>query len=309
MADGFVDELRSLARSWRWGRRPLPPADVVHTVAAPPTWEFPTSWSRTRPAGVVRRGLQGAVLHPLLTSQLRITVEGREVVREAAAGSALILAPNHSSHLDAPLVLTALTPDVRRDTATVAASDYFFDAWWRASVTALVFNAVPIDRAVGERRELPADLLAEGMHLLVFPEGTRSHDGYAQRFRHGVAGLSRATGAPIVPVALEGSWRAMPRGRAWPVGGRPHVRVSFGAPLRPRDDERLADLTRRLEGSISALMDEHRNDWWSAMRRAERGDTPSLRGPDVADWRRRWELLEDDAPSERRRVWAPRRAS
>jgi 1-acyl-sn-glycerol-3-phosphate acyltransferase len=290
-------------------RRPLPPADIAHTVEAPPTWEFPTSWSRTRPAGVVRRGLQGGVLHPLLNSQLRIDVEGRELVREAADGSPLILAPNHSSHLDAPLVLTALTPDVRRDTITVAASDYFFDAWWRATATALVFNAVPIDRAVGQRRELPADLLAAGNHLLVFPEGTRSRDGYAARFRHGVAGLSHETGAPIVPVAIEGSWRAMPRGRAWPVKGRPRVRVSFGAPLRPDADERVPDLTRRLEASIAALMDEHRTDWWTAMRRAHRGETPSLRGPEVADWRRRWALLEDDGPPERRRVWARRRAS
>jgi 1-acyl-sn-glycerol-3-phosphate acyltransferase len=305
---GFVRELRSVARGGRWGRRPLPPASVADTSAEPTTWQFPTTWSRSRPARVARRGLQGGVLAPLLHSQLRMTVEGREVVREAAT-TPLILAPNHASHLDAPLVLSLLPPEVRRDTITVAASDYFFDAWWRASLTALVFNAVPIDRTVGDRRELPAELIADGNHLLVFPEGTRSHDGHAGRFRHGVAKLSHDTGAPIVPIAVRGSWRAMPRGQAWPSRGRPQVSLSFGTPLRPRVDESTSELTRRLEAAISVLIDEQRTDWWSAMRAAHRGDTPSLHGPKIADWRRRWELLEPPTDTRRQRVWDRRRAS
>lgn len=301
-------ELHDLARGWRWGRRPLPPAEVAGTVPPPPPWRFPTAWSRSRPAAVARRGLQGGVLSPLLTSQLRITVEGAERVREAAS-RALILAPNHCSHLDAPLVLTALHPDVRRDTVTLAASDYFFDAWWRASLTALVFNAVAIDRVHGGRDDLPADLLAEGNHLLIFPEGTRSHDGYASRFRHGVAHLASITGAPIVPIAIDGSWRAMPRGRGWPTSGRPAVRVSFGAALHPAEGEPVAALTGRLRDAIATLRDEQRTDWWTAMRNAQRGGTPDLRGPQMADWRRRWALLEPDAQAGRRRVWDRRRVS
>ena len=305
---GFVQEFRAVARGGRWGRRPLPPAGVADTSVEPTNWQFPTTWSRSRPARVVRHGLQGGILAPLLHSQLNITLEGREVVREAAA-TPLILAPNHTSHLDAPLVLSMLPPEVRRDTITIAASDYFFDAWWRASLTALVFNAVPIDRTVGDRRELPGDLLAEGNHLLVFPEGTRSHDGHAGRFRHGVAKLSLDTGAPIVPIAVRGSWRAMPRGQAWPSPGRPQVSLSFGTPLRPRVDEPTSVLTRRLEAAIAVLIDEQRTDWWSAMKTAHRGDTPSLHGPPIADWRRKWELLEPASDGRRQHVWARKRAS
>jgi 1-acyl-sn-glycerol-3-phosphate acyltransferase len=305
---GFGQELRAIARGGRWGRRPLPPASVTDTTAVPASWQFPTTWSRTRPAAAVRRGLQAGGLAPLLTSQLRIAAEGREVVREAASGP-LILAPNHNSHLDAPLVLTTLPAEVRRDTITIAASDYFFDAWWRASLTALVFNAVPIDRTIGDRRELPTDLLRDGNHLLVFPEGTRSHDGYAGRFRHGVARLSQDSGAPIVPIAIDGSWRAMPRGQAWPSRGRPHVSISFGAPLRPRADESVDTLTLRLEAAIAVLLEEQRTDWWSAMRSAHRGSTPGLQGPQVADWRRRWERLEPPADAGRVRVWDRKRAS
>ncbi|MFA9432308.1 lysophospholipid acyltransferase family protein [Egicoccus sp. AB-alg2] len=297
--------LREAARDWRWGRRPLPPGTVVDTVQAPGPRPFPTGWSRTRPARVARTGLQAGVLAPLLASQLDITVEDRERVLEAARAP-VVLAPNHSSHLDAPLVLTALPPEVRRKTVTVAASDYFFDAWWRAAATALVFNAVPIDRTQRSRSELPDDLLAAGNHLLLFPEGTRSKDGWAGRFRHGAAHLAKTAGVAIVPVAIEGSWRAMPRGAAWPVSGRPRVRVRFGAPLRARADEPVTALTGRLEDSIAVLLDEHRTDWWTAMRNRQKGETPSARGPQVADWRRRWELLEPDDRDARRRVWPAR---
>jgi 1-acyl-sn-glycerol-3-phosphate acyltransferase len=303
----LLPQLRETARDWRWGRRPLPPASVVDTVQAPGPRPFPTAWSRTRPARVARTGLQAGVLAPLLASQLDITVEDRERVLEAAR-SPVVLAPNHASHLDAPLVLTALPQAVRRHTVTVAASDYFFDAGWRAAATALGFNAVPIDRTLRGRSELPADLLRSGHHLLLFPEGTRSKDGWAGRFRHGAAHLAQTCDVPIVPVAIEGSWRAMPRGAGWPARGRPKVRVRFGAPLHARADEPPAALTRRLEDSIAALLDEHRTDWWTAMRNRHRGATPSARGPAVADWRRRWELLEPDRRDGRARVWARRGA-
>ena len=304
----FATEVRGLARDWRWFRRPLPPATVADDAEPPPHWRFPTRWARSRAAGVARTGLQTGVLHPLLLSQLRITVEGRERVAEAA-DRPVILAPNHSSHLDAPLVLTALPPEVRRATITLAASDYFFDAWWRAAATALVFNAAPIDRTLGGRDALPADLLEAGNHLLIFPEGTRSRDGYVARFRHGAAHLAQDTGASIVPVALQGTWRAMPRGQGWPSRGRPHVRVAFGPALYPGRRGTVTELTRRIEAAVAILLDEQRSDWWTAMRNAQRGRTPSARGPAVADWRRRWALLEPDAADRDRRVWARRRAS
>jgi 1-acyl-sn-glycerol-3-phosphate acyltransferase len=298
----LLTDARRTARDWRWGRRPLPPASVADTAQGPPEWAFPTGWARGRVAGVVRDGLQAGGLAPLLASQLSIHVEGRERVADAAGP--LVFAPNHSSHLDAPLVLTALPPSVRRRTVTLAASDYFFDAWWRAAVTSLVFNAIPVERRGGGSAALPTERLEAGDHVLIFPEGTRSHDGYTRRFRPGAAHLACATGAGLVPVAIEGSWRAMPRGQGWPSSGRPRVRVSFGRPLYPTDGERAVALTERLEASIAMLVDEHRTDWWTAMHRQRRGTTPTTRGPDVADWRRRWALLADEVEDERGR---PRR--
>jgi 1-acyl-sn-glycerol-3-phosphate acyltransferase len=306
---GPVATVRRTAREWRWGRRPLPPADLVENTPEPPAWKLPTRWVRSRPAAAVRDGIQAGALAPLLSIQLDATVEGRERVEEAAAdGHPVVLAPNHTSHLDAPLVLTSLPPAVRRRTVTLAASDYFFDAWWRAAATALVFNAVPIERGpMGGRDGLPVDLLEDGYHLLVFPEGTRSHDGYGRRFRSGAGHLAVEHGTAVVPVAIDGAWRAMPRGQGWPSSGRPRVRLSFGHALRAEPGETANRFTRRLEQAVAVLLDEQRNDWWSALRRHHSGRTPERRGPEVAAWRRRWDLLEPEPPPARRRIWPDRR--
>ena len=298
--------LRQTARDWRWGRRPLPPASVADTAVVPVTWQFPTRWVRSRPAAAVRAGVQAGMLGPLLRSQLRIEVRGAERLLDRAEQGPLILAPNHTSHLDAPLVLTSLPSEIRRDTVTLAASDYFFDAWWRAAVTALVFNAAPVDRVSGGSQSLAEQLLDDGHHLLLFPEGTRSHDGYAGRFRGGAAHLGRHADVAIVPIAIEGTWRAMPRGQAWPSTGRPRVRIRFGTPLRAGDESTL-ELTRRLESAIGVLLDEQRTDWWTALRNQAAGSTPGLRGPDVAPWRRRWDLLEPGEDPRDGRVWPRRR--
>ena len=58
---------------------------------------------------------------------------------------------NHSSHLDATLILTTLPDRWQAKTAVGAARDYFFDVWWRQAFTAFVYGAFPIDRRRGAR--------------------------------------------------------------------------------------------------------------------------------------------------------------
>jgi 1-acyl-sn-glycerol-3-phosphate acyltransferase len=171
-----------------------------------------------------------------------------------------------------------------------------------------VFNAAPVDRTLGGREALPSDLLHDGYHMLMFPEGTRSTDGYAGRFRHGAAHLAIEAGVPIVPIAIRGSWRAMPKGQNWPSRGRPKVQVAFGSPLHPVGS--VSELTKRLRTSIAELLDQQRTDWWTALRNAQRGSTPGLEGPDISSWRRRWELLDASDDDGDDRVWRTgRRAS
>lgn len=208
----------------------------------------PRSW---KPARYVAQRL---LLKPLVWTVTSVEVTGQEHLREL--DGPFVVAANHSSHLDAPLVLCALPWRLGIRTAVGAAADYFFDARWRAVITGIVFNAFPVDRQGGRGRAgVAAELLDEGIPLLVFPEGTRSKDGRMHRFKPGAAALAVSRGVPIVPMGLRGAYEAMPRGRNWPVRGRPSVHVAFGAPLHPQPGESALALTTRLSEAVRVLLE------------------------------------------------------
>jgi lactate racemase len=113
---------------------------------------------------------------------------------------------------------------------------------------------------------------------------------WGQPFRGGAAFLSVRTGAPIVPVHLDGTGAIWGKGRRKLEPGR--TRVTFGPPLVPAEGEDARELGERLEAAVARLADEATSDWWSAAVRAGRGETPSLAGPDASSWRRSWALTE-----------------
>jgi len=88
---------------------------------------------------------------------------------------------------------------------------------------------------------------------MLFPEGTRSRDGEMHEFTAGAAALCIKQGVPCLPVGLRGAYAAMPRGRNWPVRGRPCVQVSFGAPMCPRPDETAGQFTARIAETVADL--------------------------------------------------------
>jgi 1-acyl-sn-glycerol-3-phosphate acyltransferase len=211
---------------------------------------------------------------------------------------------NHSSHLDATLILTTLPPKWRNKTAAAAAKDYFFDVWWRSAFTALVYGGFPIERGGGERATAKArELIRDGWNLIVFPEGTRSPDGWVQRFRHGTARLAIEMDLPVVPIAIVGAYAAMPKGRSWPRPGRPPIRVRYGPALRAVEGETHQELSLRMQHAIAELFDEDRTSWWDSRRRAARDETPRLTGPSGPSWLRTWEGSRPVRRAGKRPTW------
>ncbi|HEX9775725.1 MAG TPA: lysophospholipid acyltransferase family protein [Actinomycetota bacterium] len=295
-------DVKTVARAWRWGHRPLVPRSVEPPAAE--HRDFPTAWARTETGKLAREALQRFALAPLLAAETRPKVHGLDVF-EHLRGPAIFVA-NHSSHLDAPFVLTSLPREWARRTATGAAADYFFDVWWRAAATALVFNAFPVERSSRKRSNgsrangsrangssrataLARELIAEGWSILMFPEGTRSRDGWVRPFKPGAARLAIEHDLPVVPIAIRGSYQSMPRGKGWPAKGRLPVSVRFAHAVRPAPGEDVTAFNDRIRTALAAALDEDRTTWWDARRRAARGDTPDAGGPDAAGWRRRWE--------------------
>jgi 1-acyl-sn-glycerol-3-phosphate acyltransferase len=299
---GLVRDVEVVARGWRWTRRSLTPNSATPHAPSREPREFPTAWARTTTAETVREVIHRFVLKPLVWRETRPRVHGLDCL-EGLRGP-VVFVSNHASHLDTPLLLGSLPPAWRRRLAVGAAADYFFDARWRAALTALAFNAFPVERRGGKRVTTTARrLITEGWSLLLFPEGTRSPDGWVSEFRPGAAVLCCSGRIPAVPVAIRGTYAAMPRGRSWPLAGRPPVAVRFGPPLLPREGERARAFSERLTQAVARLWDEEDTTWFASLRREADRATPRPVGPDGPRWRRVWESSRPLPSRSPQRTW------
>lgn len=249
---------------------------------------YESEWARKLPARYARFFVTEGVMRPLIAGLAQ--PERRGLDRLADLEGPAIFAANHHSHLDAGLLITSLPEPHRHQVFAAAAADYFFDTRAKATASALVLNAIPIERQkVGRRSaDQAAELLDEGWSMVIFPEGGRSPDGWGHPFRGGAAYLAIRCGVPVVPVHLAGTGRILPKGKNRPKPGR--TVVTFGDPLHAADKERSQAFADRIESAVAALADEATSDWYSARRRAAAGETPSLSGPQAGAWRRTWAL-------------------
>ena len=297
---GLIEQAKLVSRGRDWRGRSRTPRSALPWEEPTGPAQFRTGWARTRLASAVRLGLQRGVLKPLAWSQTSTVVEGLDYL-EPLSGPVIFVA-NHASHLDAPLILGSMPRRLVRKLAIGAAADYFFDAKWRALVTTLVFNAFPVERFGANRvRSLAPILVERGWNLLLFPESSRSTDGWMGSFRLGAAQLCCVRGLPAVPVALRGTFGAMPRGVNWPVPGRRKVVVRYGRPLTPERDESARDFNVRLGAAVARLWAEEELGWYRAMRAEPQAAVAATRGPEGASWRRVWEStrpLPKDRPED-----------
>lgn len=182
-----------------------------------------------------------------LAGLTRVRVEG--AVDQIPRIGPVIIAANHSSNLDVPVLGSSLMPRIGRRFQWLGKRELF--DWPVVGWIARNGGVHAIDRGAAdvEAFRLAARILDEGHALFVFPEGTRSHDGRLGPGRDGVAVLALRTGAPIVPVGVSGSYERWPRGQKLPhPGGRVTVRV--GSPFRLAD-ELSPDLDRRAAKSAA----------------------------------------------------------
>jgi len=157
---------------------------------------------------------------------------------------------NHSSLIDTPALFAYLPYQFR----IMAKKELFyvpFMGWHLATA-----GNFPIDRSDPRKTARSLRKVIEGVRggksLAVFPEGTRTPDGKLQEFKHGAFKIAVRAGVPIVPVAIRGTFKLLPKTTLAPRPGR--VDVIIGKPIETRDysERNLGELISRTRAAIEA---------------------------------------------------------
>jgi len=162
----------------------------------------------------------------LWVAGIDVEVEGRENIPEEKSA---VYACNHASQFDIPILYQALPIQFR----FLVKQELF-----RVPLLGVAMKRsgyIPVDRTGGKAamRSLmeAASRVREGTSIVIFPEGTRSPDGRLRPFKVGAMLLAIKVGCPIVPVAISGSHRILPKGSLRVRPGR-KVKVRIGPPIQ-----------------------------------------------------------------------------
>jgi 1-acyl-sn-glycerol-3-phosphate acyltransferase len=181
---------------------------------------------------------------------VRIHAEGLDRIPH---GRACIFMSNHVSNLDPP-ALISLIPG--------RTSAFLKRSLMKIPILGIGFRMgefIAVDRA-GSRDEAQRSVeearrvLATGVHIATFVEGTRSADGRLQPFKKGPFFLAMESGAPCIPVSIHGTEKLLPKGSLRMHSGRAHV--VFQAPIDPRDFASREELSEAVRAAIASGLPE-----------------------------------------------------
>ena len=172
----------------------VPPKATMPTVIVPPDQVNPVYY-RSRIAVRIATSLVG-----------KLDIVGKENIPETGP---VILASNHRAHVDPPYI--SLTTDRQ---IYYMAKEELFTTNAKFGRYLYKLGAFPVRRGEADRGALrmAMSLLKQGHVVCIFPEGTRSFDDSLLAAEKGFALIAKQTGAPIVPIALEGTHRVWPKG-------------------------------------------------------------------------------------------------
>ena len=181
---------------------------------------------------------------------VRLHISGQENIPK---DEPVVFACNHASQVDIPILYLALPVQFRFIVKKELFNIPVFGLAMRKT------GYIPVDRSGGRASLISikqaAEKVRKGISVVVFPEGTRSHDGRLGDFKVGGLLVAIKAKCPVIPVAISGSYKILPRGRIKPQGG--DVEVCIGKPRHLEDQKNIKskeELVKEIREAVSGML-------------------------------------------------------
>ena len=158
-----------------------------------------------------------------------------------------IIAPNHQSFLDGPIVASGLSYKTLKNS-------YFFATEEHVKHPVVKSLAKRNNIIIMEKRNLKnsilklSEVLKLGKNVVIFPEGSRSYDGEMVPFKKTFAILSKELNVPVVPVCIRGAYDVLPRGSKWIKPKK--IEVEYLPPVMPANEDTYDSISDKVRDSI-----------------------------------------------------------
>ncbi len=184
--------------------------------------KLPKSWATM---GIMKNGAKA-----FFKLYFNLKAEGYKELPEGPC----IIAPNHQSFFDGLFVAAYLKRKIMKSTYFYAKKKHVNNRFLKFLAGTNNVIIVDLNNGLKESIQKMAEVLKQGKNIIIFPEGTRTKTGELGEFKKMFAILSKELDVPVVPVAISGAFKALPRGTKFP---RPFtkIKVKFLEAVYPKN--------------------------------------------------------------------------
>lgn len=188
--------------------------------------------------------LHSGLFNILLKVNNRLSIIGKKNVPKKGP---FIIAPNHQSFIDGPIAMSGLDSTTLKNTYFYATEEHVKQSvlkWLARRNNVILMEKSNLKNSIMKLSEV----LKQGKNIVIFPEGTRSHDGNMVEFKKTFAILSKELNVPVVPVCIRGAFEALPRGSKFLKPKK--IEVEYLEPVIPSENDTYDTISDKVKGSI-----------------------------------------------------------